>query len=94
MGDEFFAAGVDEEAHEVGAHVVAAEVGEGFGKVGFVEVDLLGERVLEMMVRMTWVRFEIRRRRELGMLTSTRTKPSKSFSGFARRVPSGPKIRV
>ena len=37
---ELFAAGVDEEADEVLAHVVAAEVGEGFGEVGFVEVDL------------------------------------------------------
>ena len=40
LGDEFLAAGVDEEADEIGTHVVAAEIGDGFWDVGFVEVDL------------------------------------------------------
>ena len=38
--NELFPACIDKQTHEVRAHVVAAKVGEGFGEVRFIEVDL------------------------------------------------------
>ena len=44
VGDEFLSPGINEEANEIGTHVVATKVGEGLGQVCLIEVDLVGRR--------------------------------------------------
>lgn len=40
FGNKLFATGVNEQAYEVGAHIVAREVSKSFRKVTFVQVNL------------------------------------------------------
>lgn len=76
LDNELLAAGVNEKADEIGAHVVAREVSQSFGKVAFVEVDLYTGQSDEIYL-------------SVEVLTLTKRRPSKSLSGLATRVPSG-----
>lgn len=49
LGDELLAAGVDQEADEVGAHVVAGKVGEDLGQVGLVEVNVDKQQAVKVL---------------------------------------------
>jgi hypothetical protein len=49
LGDELLAAGVDQEADEVGAHVVASKVGEDLGQMGLVEVNVDKEQAVKVL---------------------------------------------
>lgn len=50
LGDELLAASVDQEANEVGAHVVAGEIGEDLGEVGLVEVNVDKHETVKVLV--------------------------------------------
>lgn len=49
LGDELLAAGVDQQADQVGPHVVAGEVGQDLGQVRLVEVDVDEQQAVKVL---------------------------------------------